>query len=418
MDLSANGIIKFGSNLQINNGSSNVITINGTTIDTSANITLLNTTPNINFTTGNELIIKDISNYIGFINNNIKIYQPLDLSANGIIKFGSNLQMNDGSFNVITINSTSIDTSANINLLNDTPKLIFKDRLKLYNNTYSDNSSNAILVYNTSSNDYEKKYLKKVTIGITDISMNVYFCNIINSPTNILTFTGKVISISNTNSSHIIFQGYSRILNGINTVSFTTNILFSSDPTNWTIKTMRLENTNLVMEISDNSNTTLSNWIISLESISISFDSATPNITIPNAPTIGTTIAGDSQATVNWMEPANNGGSEIISYTITSNNANIQPKTVNSDILTTNITGLTNGISYTFTVVATNIIGNSLPSASSNSVIIGPITDGPTLAATVTGLTNGICYTFTVVAITDAGDSYTSSSSNSVTPNT
>ena len=267
-------------------------------------------------------------------------------------------------------------------------------------------------------NDYEKKYLKKVTIGITDISMNVYFCNIINSPTNILTFTGKVISISNTNSSHIIFQGYSRILNGINTVSFTTNILFSSDPTNWTIKTMRLENTNLVMEISDNSNTTLSNWIISLESISISFDSATPNITIPNAPTIGTTIAGDSQATVNWMEPANNGGSEIISYTITSNNANIQPKTVNSDILTTNITGLTNGISYTFTVVATNIIGNSLPSASSNSVIIGPITDGPTLAATVTGLTNGICYTFTVVAITDAGDSYTSSSSNSVTPNT
>ena len=54
----------------------------------SDNITLLNDTPNIKFTTGNELIIKDTNNYIGFINNNIKIYQPLDLSPNGIIKFG------------------------------------------------------------------------------------------------------------------------------------------------------------------------------------------------------------------------------------------------------------------------------------------------------------------------------------------
>jgi hypothetical protein len=272
LDLSANGIIKFGSNLQINDGSFNVITINSTSIDTSANINLLNNTPNIRFTTGNELIIKDTTNYISFLNNNIKFYKPLDLSANGIIKFGSNLQINDGSFNVITINSTSIDTSANINLLNATPEIKFKDRLKLYNTTYSDNSSNAILVYNISSNDYEKKYLKKVTIGITDISMNVYFCNIINNSTDSLTFTGKIVSVSDiSNSSHIIFQGYSRIINDINTVFFTTNILFSSYPTNWTIRTMRLENNNLVMVISDDPiiSAKTSNWVISLESISI-----------------------------------------------------------------------------------------------------------------------------------------------------
>jgi hypothetical protein len=170
---------------------------------------------------------------------------------------------------VITINSTTIDTSANITFLNNIPEIKFNDSLKLYNSTYSDNSSNAILVYNTSSNDHEKKYLKKVIINNTEISKNVYFCNIINSPTNILTFTGKIVSVADMNSSHIIFQGYSRILNGINTVTFTTNILFSSDPINWTIKTMILENTNLVMEISDNINTILSNWIISLESISI-----------------------------------------------------------------------------------------------------------------------------------------------------
>ena len=214
----------------------------------------------------------EIEGYLGFSNNNIKFYKSLDLSANGMIKFGSNLQINDGSFNVITINKTTIDTSANINLLNNTPEIKFKDRLKLYNTTYSDNSSNAILVYNTSSNDYEKKYLKKVTIGITDISMNVYFCNIINNSTDSLTFTGKIVSVSDiSNSSHIIFQGYSRIINGTNTVFFTTNILFSSYPTNWTIRTMTLINNNLIMVISDDTsfNNRISNWVISLESISI-----------------------------------------------------------------------------------------------------------------------------------------------------
>ena len=214
----------------------------------------------------------EIEGYLGFSNNNIKFYKPLDLSANGMIKFGSNLQINDGSFNIITINKTTIDTSANINLLNNIPEIKFKDRLKLYNTTYSDNSSNAILVYNTSSNDYEKKYLKKVTIGITDISMNVYFCNIINNSTDSLTFTGKIVSVSDiSNSSHIIFQGYSRIINGTNTVFFTTNILFSSYPTNWTIRTMTLINNNLIMVISDDSiiSAKTSNWVISLESISI-----------------------------------------------------------------------------------------------------------------------------------------------------
>lgn len=210
----------------------------------------------------------EIEGYIDFLNNNIKFYKPLDLSANGMIKFGSNLQINNGSINVITINSTTINTSANITLLNATPEIKFNDRLKLYNTTYSDNSSNAILVYNTSSNDYEKKYLKKVTISNTEISKDVYFCNIINSFNNILTFTGKIVSVSNfINSSHIIFQGYSRIINNINTVMFTTNILFSSNP-DWTIKTMRLENTNLVINILDSSIIT-SDWIISLESIFI-----------------------------------------------------------------------------------------------------------------------------------------------------
>jgi hypothetical protein len=268
--LSNDSIFKGNSlNIEIPN-----IKIKGYIIDTSANINLLNGVPNITFTTGKELIIKDTTTYIGFLNNNIKFYKPLDLSPNGIIKFGSNLQINNDSFNVITINSTTIDTIANINLLNNTPEIKFKDRLRLYSTTYLDNASNAILVYNTSFNDYEKKYLIKVTIDFNNTSRPVYFLNIMNNPFNILTFTGKIVSISqssitNSFSSHIIFQGYSRIINGTNIVYFTTNILFSSYPINWTIMNMRIENNNLVMEILDNNPTIITNWIISLESIFI-----------------------------------------------------------------------------------------------------------------------------------------------------
>ena len=268
--LSNDSIFKGNSlNIEIPN-----IKIEGYIIDTSANINLLNGGPNITFTTGKELIIKDTTTYIGFLNNNIKFYKPLDLSPNGIIKFGSNLQINDGSFNVITINSTTIDTSANINLLNNTPEIKFKDRLRLYSTTYLDNASNAILVYNTSFNDYEKKYLIKVTIGFNNTSMPVYFLNIINNPFNdILTFTGKIVSKSqyqseNSYSSHFIFQGYSRMINGISNVTFTITPLFSSLPI-LTITSMTLIGNNLVMVIVDNNPLIITNWIISLESIYI-----------------------------------------------------------------------------------------------------------------------------------------------------
>jgi len=293
-NINTNNITSNNANVNVINGSilnSSILNVDLISKKTSTNnqiiinnkLQITNQDLSFNYLLSNDSIFKanslniqipeiKIEGYLDFSNNNIKFYKPLDLSANGIIKFGSNLQINNGSFNVITINSTSIDTSANINLLNNTPEIKFKDRLKLYNTTYSDNSSNAILVYNISSNDYEKKYLKKVTIGITDISMSVYFCNIINNSTDSLTFTGKIVSVSDiSNSSHIIFQGYSRIINGINTVFFTTNILFSSYPTNWTIRTMRLENNNLVMVISDDPiiSAKTSNWVISLESISI-----------------------------------------------------------------------------------------------------------------------------------------------------
>ena len=67
-----------------------ITNINSNTINSPGNLNFLNDNPFITLKTGKELIIKDTNNYIGFIDNNIKVYQQLDLSINGIIKFGNN----------------------------------------------------------------------------------------------------------------------------------------------------------------------------------------------------------------------------------------------------------------------------------------------------------------------------------------
>ncbi|QGS48390.1 Ig-like domain-containing protein [Shewanella putrefaciens] len=89
-------------------------------------------------------------------------------------------------------------------------------------------------------------------------------------------------------------------------------------------------------------------------------------ISVPDAPTIGLAIAGEGQVSVAFTPPGNNGGSAITGYTVTSNPGGITGTGAGSPIT---VTGLTNGIAYTFTVIATNAAGNSIASAASNAVI-------------------------------------------------
>ncbi len=96
--------------------------------------------------------------------------------------------------------------------------------------------------------------------------------------------------------------------------------------------------------------------------------------TIPNPPTNVVATREDSQATVTFIAPINNGGATITSYTITViENGVVTARTIN----TTNVTypisvlvdSLTNGTPYSFKVIATNEVGDSAFSQTSAAVI-------------------------------------------------
>lgn len=87
---------------------------------------------------------------------------------------------------------------------------------------------------------------------------------------------------------------------------------------------------------------------------------------VPGAPTIGTAIAGDTQASVAFVAPVNIGGSAITGYTVTVNPADVVPVHGGSSPIV--VTGLTNGQAYTFTVTADNVAGTGSASAASNSI--------------------------------------------------
>ncbi len=89
-------------------------------------------------------------------------------------------------------------------------------------------------------------------------------------------------------------------------------------------------------------------------------------ISPPGAPTGLLAKAGWSSATLSWTVPASTGGSPITTYTVTSSPG---LRHCASATTTCTISGLTNGTTYTFTVVAANAIGAGPASAVSNAVV-------------------------------------------------
>src|SRR6185312_2301039 len=97
-----------------------------------------------------------------------------------------------------------------------------------------------------------------------------------------------------------------------------------------------------------------------------------PGIAVPAAPTGASALAGDTQASVSFIVSPPPQGAPITSYLVTSSPGGIVvsiPPPASGNTATALVGGLTNGVSYTFTVQAVNLAGASAPSASSNAVV-------------------------------------------------
>ena len=188
-------------------------------------------------------------------------------------------------------------------------------------------------------------------------------------------------------------------------------------------------------------------------------EAAPPEATPPGPPTLSSVTPGNGQVALLWSPPAADGGSAITGYVATASPGGGTCAT--SGATSCSIAGLTNGISYTFAVTATNAVGtgpasNSLTATPRtvpgapvlNSATSGngqvaiswnaPVSDGGssitgyvataspggmtcstsgTMACTVTGLVNGTPYSF-VVRATNAAGTGAPSNALSATPRT
>jgi uncharacterized repeat protein (TIGR02543 family) len=86
--------------------------------------------------------------------------------------------------------------------------------------------------------------------------------------------------------------------------------------------------------------------------------------TKPGAPTnVSATSNGNQQSVISWSAPSSNGGAAITGYTVTSNTG----ATCTTSGTSCTISSLANGTAYTFTVTATNSVGDSDASSSASA---------------------------------------------------
>jgi Ca2+-binding RTX toxin-like protein len=94
---------------------------------------------------------------------------------------------------------------------------------------------------------------------------------------------------------------------------------------------------------------------------------------LPSAPVVGAATGGDARATVNWTAgPANGPAISSHQIQVLSNGSMVRTVTgLPAGGTSAVVTGLTNGTTYTFKVIAVNATGPSAPSAASNAVTPG-----------------------------------------------
>lgn len=112
-----------------------------------------------------------------------------------------------------------------------------------------------------------------------------------------------------------------------------------------------------------------------------------PASTAPDKPTITGVTPGDGKLNVSWAANGNDGGSSVLSWRIyakPSSGAEIGPAIVNGGATASGeITGLTNGVTYTVTVTAVNALGEGQRSDPSANFVPYGLPGNTTIASVV-----------------------------------
>ena len=112
--------------------------------------------------------------------------------------------------------------------------------------------------------------------------------------------------------------------------------------------------------------------------------------TVPGQPSDVSAAGGDADGTVTWAAPASDGGSRLTGYTVVASDSTTaanggQTCRWTAGPLTCAVTGLTNGDTYSFTVVATNGDGAGPASPASNPVTPTTVPGRPSGVSAVGG---------------------------------
>jgi len=121
---------------------------------------------------------------------------------------------------------------------------------------------------------------------------------------------------------------------------------------------------------------------------------------LPQSPRNAQAFTGDSSALISFDPPTNLRTAQITEYIVTNVKTGSEKKTLTSPVL---ITGLKNGTSYTFSVVAKNALGVSVPAVTKavipqpgwKSTVLDSAADGKTVASTTFNGKPAIAYTDT-----------------------
>lgn len=114
------------------------------------------------------------------------------------------------------------------------------------------------------------------------------------------------------------------------------------------------------------------------------------SVALADAPTsVVATSTGSTTASVSFMAPASDGGATITSYTATSSPGGITGTISQVGSGTISMTGLLAGTTYSFTVKATNSVGESVASSASNSITTTTPITAPNAPTTVVAIATG-----------------------------